>query len=135
MTLKSNSAMLKMFLASGMLFTALLSPVALPPTSTAIAAEAEASVPAKLPKVKVIGTGGTISGQSVDETSFQNYKAGTLLIQDMVNALPNKDKIAEVTTEQFGNSGSSAYSMQDLFNLSLQVDEALKEQEDRKSVV
>lgn len=127
MTLKTSSAMIKMCLASGMMLSALLSPVSLLSTPTAIAAEAAA--PAALPKVKVIGTGGTISGKSADETSFQNYKSGTLLIKDMVDALPNKDKIAEVTTAQFGNAGSSAYSMQELFDLSLQVDEALKEQD------
>jgi len=79
-----------------------------------------------LPKVQVIGTGGTISGQSTDATSFINYRSGSLAIGDMVKDLPNVDKMAEVTTTQFGNKGSSAYSMQDLYNLSLLVDEQLK---------
>ncbi|GAA4839392.1 asparaginase AnsZ [Paenibacillus vulneris] len=131
MMLKSGSMMVKVCLSSGLLLSSLLSAVAVVPLSPKVlAAESDAQTQAvKLPKVKVIGTGGTISGKSQDETSFQNYKAGSLLIQDMVDALPNKEKIAEVTTSQFGNSGSSAYSMQDLFDLSLQVDEALKEQD------
>lgn len=130
MLLTTKSAMFKVCLTSGLLLSALLSPVSvIPITSKALAAENVQAPVAALPKVKVIGTGGTISGKSQDETSFQNYKAGSLLIQDMVDALPNKDKIAEVTTSQFGNSGSSAYSMQDLYELSLQVDQALQEQD------
>lgn len=97
--------------------------VSLPPVSPAYAEEA----PKALPKVMVIGTGGTISGKSVDATSFQNYKSGSLLIEDMVKELPNKDKIADVSTYQFGNAGSSSYSIKDLYDLSLKVDEALKE--------
>jgi L-asparaginase len=79
-----------------------------------------------LPRVEVIGTGGTISGKSTDETSFINYKSGSLAIQDMVNELPNVEKMANVATTQFGNKGSSGYSMQDLYDLSLLVDEKLK---------
>jgi len=79
-----------------------------------------------LPKVQVIGTGGTISGKSTDETSFIDYRSGSLAIQDMVGELPNVEKLADVTTTQFGNKGSSGYSMQDLYDLSLLVDEQLK---------
>ncbi|ANY66511.1 L-asparaginase [Paenibacillus sp. BIHB 4019] len=80
----------------------------------------------KLPNILVIGTGGTIAGQSTDETSFQTYRAGTLLIKDMVKSLPNLDKMADVETVQFGNKGSSAYLMDDLASLSMTVDAALK---------
>lgn len=79
-----------------------------------------------LPDILVIGTGGTIAGQSTDETSFQTYRAGTLLIEDMVKSLPNLGKLADVNTFQFGNKGSSAYTMEDLYDLSIAVDEALK---------
>ncbi|KKI89326.1 asparaginase [Bacillus sp. SA1-12] len=79
------------------------------------------------PKVKVIGTGGTISGVSTDETSFIDYKSGSLAIEEMVNQLPNVDKLANVSTYQFGNKGSSAYTLQDLYDLSLKVDEYLKD--------
>ncbi|GGO05593.1 asparaginase [Saccharibacillus kuerlensis] len=87
------------------------------------------SVVSTLPKVEVIATGGTIAGQSADATSFANYRAGTLLIADMVAELPDKDKIAQVSTYQFGNSGSSAYSIADLYDLSLRVDKALETQD------
>jgi L-asparaginase type II len=81
-----------------------------------------------LPNVLVIGTGGTISGQANDgdPTNLQSYKSGTYKIEDMVAQLPRKDKIADVSTYQFGNKGSGSYAMGDLYDLSLTVDQALK---------
>lgn len=82
----------------------------------------------ELPKIHVIGTGGTIAGVSKTETSFQDYRAGQLDIQkEMVDKLPNLNEIAEVSTTQFGNKGSSGYSMEDLYDLSLLVDKQLKD--------
>ncbi|WP_145412594.1 asparaginase [Paenibacillus xylanexedens] len=98
---------------------------ATPTRNTTIPLVPDASKLSSLPNVLVIGTGGTIAGQSEDATSFQNYKAGTLLIADMVKDLPDKQKIADVSTLQFGNSGSGSYTMADLYDLSQTVDKAL----------
>ncbi|CAH1215263.1 MULTISPECIES: asparaginase [Paenibacillus] len=98
-----------------------------PARNTTIPPVTDAAKQSQLPNVLVIGTGGTIAGQSKDETSFQNYKAGTLAIADMVDSLPDKQKIADVNTLQFGNSGSGSYTMADLYDLSQSVDEALKQ--------
>jgi L-asparaginase len=94
-----------------------------------VAAEKKAKQGETTPKVEVIGTGGTISAVSTTETSFISYRSGSLAIQGMVDELPNVDSMAEVSTTQFGNKGSSAYSMEDLYELSLLVDEKLKEQD------
>ena len=81
----------------------------------------------RLPTVTVIGTGGTIAGQSETRTSFQDYRAGQLLIEDMVNELrPQIDEVAEVTTVQFGNQGSGGYTIPEYHDLSLAIDEALE---------
>lgn len=90
-----------------------------PARNTSIPAIPDSSKQSALPNVLVIGTGGTIAGQSEDATSFQNYKAGTLPIGEMVDAF------ADVSTLQFGNSGSGSYSMSDLYDLSQTVDKAL----------
>ncbi|WP_138755001.1 asparaginase domain-containing protein [Paenibacillus sinopodophylli] len=81
-----------------------------------------------LPNVIVIATGGTLAGQvrSNDPTNFQSYSAGTYKIADMVAQLPRKDKIADVSTFQFGNKGSGGYTMKELYDLSLAVDAALE---------
>lgn len=102
------------------------STAAAPGRNTTVPPLSEASKQSTRPNVLVIGTGGTIAGQSTDATSFQSYRAGTLAIEDMVGELPNKDKVADVTALQFGNSGSSAYTMEDLYDLSLTVDKALE---------
>jgi len=80
------------------------------------------------PNVIVIATGGTIAGQVADgdPTNFQNYRAGTYKMEDMVAQLPRKDKIADVSTYQFGNKGSGGYLITELYDLSLAVDQALK---------
>ncbi|MDQ8734946.1 asparaginase domain-containing protein [Paenibacillus sp. LHD-38] len=81
-----------------------------------------------LPNVIVVATGGTLAGQvrNNDPTNFQSYAAGTYKIADMVAQLPKKDKIADVSTFQFGNKGSGGYSMKELYDLSLAVDAALE---------
>ncbi|MNO28407.1 L-asparaginase 2 precursor [compost metagenome] len=130
---KWKSHSIKWILATGLAVTAVLPNLYVPSALAASATTAQETKAAEavkqLPKVRVIATGGTMAGQSVDATSFTNYKAGTLLIEDMVKSLPNKDKIADVSTYQFGNSGSSAYTMQQLYELSLMVDEALASQD------
>ncbi|ANS74823.1 L-asparaginase [Paenibacillus yonginensis] len=122
----------KMLLTTGLTVLLLLPQLFVSPVSAATDSTAVTStigVVKKLPKVEVIATGGTLAGKSTDETSFDTYRAGSLPIEDLVKSLPNKDQIAEVSTYQFGNSGSSAYSMEQLYDLSLKVDEALKTQD------
>lgn len=99
---------------------------AAPGRNTTVPPLSEASKQSAKPNVLVVGTGGTLAGQSTDATSFQSYRAGTLKIEDMVGELPNTDKMADISTLQFGNSGSSAYTMADLYDLSQTVDAALK---------
>ncbi|CAM4283709.1 asparaginase [Paenibacillus phoenicis] len=129
---KWTSRSLKTLLVTGLAVTALLPNLYLSPASaaeTVTGTVTATEVVKKLPKVQVIATGGTLAGQSTDETSFQTYRAGSLPIADLVASLPNKDQIAEVSTYQFGNSGSSAYTIEQLYDLSLKVDEALKTQD------
>ncbi|MFB9276548.1 asparaginase [Cohnella cellulosilytica] len=78
-----------------------------------------------LPNVIVIATGGTLAGKAEDQTSFQNYRAGTYLMEDLVKQLPDKNKIADVSVYQFGNKGSGGYTIADLYDLSQVVDQAL----------
>ncbi|MDQ0885564.1 L-asparaginase type II [Paenibacillus sp. V4I9] len=96
------------------------------PASFPIPALSDTFKQSSLSNVIVIGTGGTLAGKAEDSTSFQNYKAGTYLIEDLVKQLPGKQKIADVTTYQFGNKGSGGYTIADLYDLSLAVDQALE---------
>nr|WP_246309718.1 asparaginase [Paenibacillus frigoriresistens] len=96
------------------------------PASFPIPALSDSFKQSSLSNVIVIGTGGTLAGKAEDSTSFQNYRAGTYLIEDLVKQLPGKQKIANVTTYQFGNKGSGGYTIADLYDLSLSVDQALQ---------
>ena len=81
---------------------------------------------ARRPRITVIGTGGTIAGQSETRTSFQNYRAGQKLIANMVSELrPQIDEVADVTTVQFGNKSSGGYDISEYFDLTLAVEKAL----------
>lgn len=92
-----------------------------------IPALSQEHIASSLPNVLVVATGGTLAGAASkgDKTSFQSYAAGTYKMADMVASLPTH-KTADVSTYQFGNKGSSGYSMQDLYDLSLAVDTALE---------
>lgn len=73
-----------------------------------IPAVPEAFHTSELPDVIVVATGGTLAGKAADGTSFQNYRAGTYLMEDLVAQLPGKEKIADVETAQFGNKDPAA---------------------------
>ena len=60
-----------------------------------------------LPRVWVLSTGGTIAGTGSSPTDLSNYKAGTLLGQALVDAVPQIKQIADVTVEQIANVNSS----------------------------
>jgi L-asparaginase len=81
----------------------------------------------RLPRITVLGTGGTIAGQSATRTSFQNYRAGSLPITDMVDFLrPQIDSVAEVTAIQFGNKASGGYTIPDYYDLTMAIEKALE---------
>lgn len=86
-----------------------------------------ASAQARKPKITVIGTGGTIAGQSRTRTSFQDYRAGQKSIKEMVDFLrPQIDEVADVTTIQFGNKSSGGYDIPDYYDLTMAVQKALE---------
>src|SRR5690349_17224870 len=101
--------------------------------SSVLALLAAAVVPAvvgaqeRLPRITVLGTGGTIAGQSSTRTSFQNYRAGSLQITEMVDFLrPQIDEVAEVTAIQFGNKASGGYTIPDYYDLTMAIEKALE---------
>lgn len=59
-----------------------------------------------LPLVWVLSTGGTIAGTGASSTSLAEYKAGTLLGSDLVNAVPEIKQHANVKVEQIVNIAS-----------------------------
>jgi len=69
--------------------------------------DAQAVPKTELPLVWVLSTGGTIAGQGTSSTDLSNYKSGTLLGADLVKAVPEIQKVANVKVEQIVNVNSS----------------------------
>lgn len=80
------------------------------------------------PKIVVVATGGTIAGQAEGRDTFTDYAAGTYPMDAMLNTMrPELDEVADVTALQFGNAGSSGYSMEELHDLSGVVEDELQD--------
>jgi L-asparaginase len=63
----------------------------------------------RLPVIAVLATGGTIAGaQSADATL--NYVAGTFTVQQLLHAVPELSKVAQLLPEQVANVGSQDMS-------------------------
>ncbi|MGW0249631.1 asparaginase [Nocardia goodfellowii] len=65
----------------------------------------DAPVPAGLPRISILATGGTIAGKA-NANSAVGYTAGEASAQDLIDAVPGLDKIARLTAEQVSNIGS-----------------------------
>jgi L-asparaginase len=60
-----------------------------------------------LPLVVVLSTGGTIAGRGGSSTSLSEYKAGSILGSELVDAVPEIKQYAQVRVEQIANIGST----------------------------
>ena len=86
-----------------------------------------ASAPAAwaLPKIKVLATGGTIAGAQATQADA-GYKSGTFSVDDLIKAVPQLKKIAEMTGEQVANIGSQTMNHEVWLKLAARVNEVLK---------
>src|SRR5712692_708436 len=68
---------------------------------------AQAPASAELPLVVVLSTGGTIAGRGGSTTSLTEYKSGSILGSELVDAVPEIRNYAHVRVEQIANIGST----------------------------
>ncbi|RBL90027.1 type II asparaginase [Chitinophaga flava] len=82
----------------------------------------------KLPRIKILATGGTIAGKgaSADRAA---YKAGSLPIKDLIEAVPGIDKVAEISGEQISNVGSQDMTVDIWIKLNKRINEIFKNNE------
>jgi L-asparaginase/Glu-tRNA(Gln) amidotransferase subunit D len=64
--------------------------------ATTAQAQAPATGPNELPLVVVLSTGGTIAGRGGSTTSLTEYKAGSILGSELVDAVPEVRQYAQV---------------------------------------
>ena len=72
---------------------------------TALATAAVAQAETALPRVRVLATGGTIAGAQASATDY-GYKSGAYDVNTLIKAVPNLDKLAQITGEQVASIGS-----------------------------
>jgi L-asparaginase len=77
------------------------------------------------PLVWVLSTGGTIAGEGSSTTDVSNYKAGSLLGQDLVNAVPQIKEVANVRVEQIINVRSPDLSISNWITLANRINQIL----------
>ena len=70
-----------------------------------------------LPLVWVLSTGGTIAGAGASSTNLAEYKGGTILGEQLVKAVPEIQRYANVKVEQIVNVGSPNITLENLLTL------------------
>jgi L-asparaginase len=70
-----------------------------------------------LPLVWVLSTGGTIAGAGASSTNLAEYKGGTILGEQLVEAVPEIQQYANVKVEQIVNVGSPNITLDNLLTL------------------
>ncbi|KAM0429724.1 hypothetical protein ACHAPT_006330 [Fusarium lateritium] len=78
-------------------------------------------------RVVVYATGGTIAGTAASTTSTAAYQPGTLGVNELIQALPELDNVAEIISKQICNVGSPDIRSEVLVGLSQEIDEVLKD--------
>lgn len=73
-----------------------------------------------LPLIWVIATGGTIAGRGAS-TGVSDYKPGALAAGELVSAVPEISRFAEVKVEQLFNVGSGDLTLDNLLTLSKRI--------------
>jgi L-asparaginase len=67
--------------------------------------QAKADAHAQKPRVRILATGGTIAGAQANAGSY-GYTSGTFKVEDLINAVPNLNQLAQLSGEQIANIGS-----------------------------
>jgi L-asparaginase type II len=87
-----------------------------------------------LPKVHVIGTGGTIAGQQVEPGTLGRYDIKST-VNDILASVPLAGRYAEVSSEQFSNIPSPHIAPTDWLKLARRINGLLNERPDLAGVV
>jgi len=81
-----------------------------------------------LPNIVVLATGGTIAGTGESSTG-SSYTAGKVKIEQMIDAVPNIRKLANLTGEQTTNVGSQDMSVEVWLVLAKRINELLAKED------
>ena len=81
----------------------------------------------ELPTVWILATGGTIAGSGSSTTDLSNYKAGSILAEQLVKAVPQIAQLANVTVDQIANVNSSDITIAHWLTLAKRINRIIAE--------
>jgi len=79
-----------------------------------------------LPKVTILGTGGTIAGAAKTTTDVTGYKSGEIAVATLIEAVPDIVEIADVDGIQVANTSSANITSEILLGMAKTANELLK---------
>ena len=82
-----------------------------------------------LPRVIVIGTGGTIAGAAASSTEFHDYKSGKVAIQALIDAIPGLRNAVDVRSEQLFQVGSASLTSDNWITLAHRINGLLTQRD------
>lgn len=85
-------------------------------------AQKEVQKNSQLPRVMILATGGTIAG-SGDSDTRAAYKAGEVPVEDLIQAVPEIQELAQIKGEQISNIGSQDMDIDTWLRLSARINE------------
>jgi L-asparaginase len=88
----------------------------------------DAGTAAKLPRILVLATGGTIAGQA-DPRATGAYKSGQITGEQLVQSVPGLDKLAQLSAEQISSIGSQDMNDKVWFALAHRIQQAFDKNE------
>lgn len=88
-----------------------------------------------LPTVVVLSTGGTIAGKGGTTTTLAGYKAGEILGEELVAAVPEIRKVANVRVEQIVNVGSTNITLANWLTLANRINAIFSGEPDVAGIV
>lgn len=80
-----------------------------------------------LPKVAVLGTGGTIAGSGVSSTQYAGYRAAVARVEELLMAIPTLKAVASLESEQVAQVASQNLGGATLLHLARRVNYWLNE--------
>ena len=78
-----------------------------------------------LPKVVVLGTGGTISGSAQSSTQLHDYKPGKVAVQALIDGIPGLRNAVDVRSEQLFQVSSASLTIDNWLTLAHRINKLL----------
>jgi L-asparaginase len=119
-----SSVKIKKVLSAAFVTASVLGAACMLPFENVAVTAAQAQEAGK-PNIKILATGGTIAGSAPANTTTTGYTSGALGIDSLIKAVPEMQKLANISGEQITNASSTDMNDEILLGLGKRVNELL----------